>query len=146
MAPMGTVAQTDLTVQSGTQPRVSPKNDSVLFCSANDQTGKRDVYRMSDRGGPAENLTNSPDVDDCDPVWSRDGTRVAFASERGTDDAEHRRNYDIWMIDLSRPDQPIQITVNGSHDDNPLFDPDGSALYFRSNRGGTWGIWKVSLR
>lgn len=145
MTPMGTVSQTDLTLQSGTQPRVSPKNDAMLFCAVNDQTGKRDIYRMSDRGGLAENLTNSPDSDDCDPVWSRDGTRVAFASDRGVD-AEGRRNYDIWMIDVSRPDEPIQITRNGSQDDNPLFDPVGNAIFFRSNRGGEWGVWRVSLR
>lgn len=145
MTPLGTVSQTDLTLQSGTQPRVSPRNDGVVFCSLNEQTGKRDIYRMSDRGGAPDNLTSTPDADECDPVWSRDGTRIAFASDRGADQ-EGRRNYDIWVIDLAKPREPIQITSNGSHDDNPLFDPSGGAIYFRSNRGGSWGIWKISLR
>lgn len=145
MTPMGTVSQTDLTLQSGTQPRISARNDSILFCSVNEETGKRDIYRMSDRGGSPQNLTNTPDADECDPVWSRDGTMIAFASDRGVDPAG-RHNYDIWVLNLSKPSDAVQITVNGSRDDNPLFDPTGSAIYFRSNRGGEWGIWKASLR
>jgi hypothetical protein len=146
MTPLGTVFQTDISVLGGTQPRISPKNDTVLFSAVNEETGKRDVYRMSDRGGQPQNLTNSPDSDDSDAVWSRDGTKIAFTSDRGEDE-EGRRNYDIWILDLSRPNEtPTRVTANGSVDDNPQFDPQGNSLYFRSNRGGEWGIWKVSLR
>jgi hypothetical protein len=145
VTPLGTVSQTDLTVAGGTQPRVSPKNDSIVYCSVNDRTGKRDLYLVSERGGAPQNLTNSPDADECDPVWSRDGRRIAFASDRATD-PDGRRQYDIWVLDVVEPGKPLQITINGSVDDNPLFSPDGSAIYFRSNRSGVWGIWKVSLR
>ena len=145
MTPLTTVRQTDLTILGGTQPRVGPRNDAVLFCVANEQTGKRDIYRMSDSGANPQNLTNTPDADECDPTWSRDGRRIAYASDRGMD-REGRRNYDIWVLDLARPEQPIQVTVNGSVDDIPLFAPTGDAIYFRSNRGGEWGVWKVDLK
>jgi hypothetical protein len=26
-----------------------------------------------------------------------------------------------------------------------VWDPGGNAIYFRSNRGGEWGIWKVNV-
>ena len=135
----------ELSQLAGTQPRVSPKGDAVLFCAVNEETGKRDVYRMSDRGGQPQNLTNTPDADDADPVWSRDGRMIAYASDRGLD-AQGRPNYDVWVLDLSKPQQPMQVTVNGSHDDTPLFDPRGGGLYFRSNRSGAWGVWRVSLK
>jgi Tol biopolymer transport system component len=145
MTQIGTVFQTDLTTIGGTQPRVSPRNDAVLFAAVNEKTAKRDIYRVGDRGGDPDNLTNSPDVDDCDPNWSRDGSKILFTSDAGQD-SEQRNNYDIWMLDLAKAERPRQITTNGSHDDCPVFDVSGNAVYFRSNRGGQWQIWRVGVR
>jgi Tol biopolymer transport system component len=61
-------------------------------------------------------------------------------------DEDRIRNPDVWIIDLAHPDKPIQVTTNGSIDDNPVWDPSGDAIYFRSNRGGQWGIWKISIK
>ncbi|HEV2296150.1 MAG TPA: PEGA domain-containing protein [Tepidisphaeraceae bacterium] len=144
MTQRGTTIRKDLTHISGTQPRVSPKADSVIFCSMNEKTGKRDLYRMPDTGGAPLNLTNTPDIDEFDPSWSRDGSRVAFVSDRGQDE-EKRQNYDIWTLSVERPQQPVQITTNGSHDDCPAWDPSGQSIYFRSNRGGEWAIWKIDV-
>ena len=47
---------------------------------------------------------------------------------------------------VNRPDRPIQVTTNGSWDDHPAWDPNGSAIYFRSNRGGEWNIWRITTR
>jgi hypothetical protein len=145
MTQLGTTTRTDLTQRGGAQPRVSPKADSVLFTHVNDKTGKRDIYMMPDRGGVGRNLTNTPDVDEFDPAWSKDGNRIAYVSNSAVD-AERRQNYDIWVLDLTRPERPAQITTNGSWDDHPAWDPSGNAIYFRSNRGGDWGIWKIVAR
>lgn len=145
MTPINTVHQMDLTQLGGEQPRVSPKNDSVLFAAANESTGKRDIYRVSDKGGAPENLTNTPEFDEFDAAWTRDGRRFAFACDRGQD-SDGRHNFDIWIMDLTKPGEPQQVTVNGSVDDQPLWDPAGDGIYFRSNRGGTWGIWRANLR
>jgi Tol biopolymer transport system component len=99
---------------------------------------------MSDNGGAPLNLTNTPDIDEFDPTWSRDGSRIAFVSDRGQDE-EKRQNYDVWMLHVDRPQQPVQITTNGSHDDCPAWDPGGQSVYFRSNRGGEWAIWKIDI-
>ncbi len=144
MTQRGTTIRKDLTHISGTQPRVSPKADAVIFCSMNEKTGKRDLYRMPDAGGAPLNLTNTPDIDEFDPTWSRDGGRIAFVSDRGQDE-EKRQNYDIWTLNVDRPQQPVQITTNGSHDDCPAWDPGGQSVYFRSNRGGEWAIWKIDV-
>jgi Tol biopolymer transport system component len=145
MKQLGTTTLTDLTQMGGSQPRVSPKADTIVFSSVNDKTGKRDLYLMSDRGGAPQNITNTPDVDEFDPAFSRDGSRLAFVSDAGVDE-ERRHNYDIWILDIARPDRPIQITTNGSLDDHPCFDPTGSSIYFRSNRGGEWAVWKVATK
>jgi Tol biopolymer transport system component len=145
MTQVNTVFQTDLTQPGGQQPRVSPKNDSVLFAVTDESSGKRDIYRVSDRGGAPENLTNTPDADEFDATWTRDGRKIAFTSDRGVD-ADGQHNYDIWVLDLGKPSDPIQVTTNGSVDDSPMWGPDGRTIYFRSNRGGAWGIWKTTVK
>jgi hypothetical protein len=133
--------RTDLTNRDGTQPRPSPKADAIVFTSENG--GKRDIFRLPERGTP-ENLTNTRDADETQPIYSRDGSKILFVS----DIARHPEtgpNRDLWMLDLSKPDQPHQLTTNGSWDDSPVWDPAGNAVYFRSNRGGQWGIWKLSF-
>jgi TolB protein len=144
MTQLGTVFQTDITQLSGMQPRISPKNDTIVFVSTNEKSGKRDLYRMSDRGGASENLTNTPDIDERDPAWSKDGARVAFAADSAVD-GEGRKQYDIWVLDPAAPQSPVQVTTNASQDDCPVWDPTGGAIYFRSNRGGEWGIWKIAV-
>lgn len=145
MTRLGTTLRTDLTQDGGEQPRVSPKADSVLFTRVNARTGRREIFRMSDQGGGAVNLTNTPEYDSFDPVWSDDGNRIAFVSDRG-EDADHRHNLDIWLLDLAHPDKPRRITANGSQDDCPAWDVNGNYLYFRSNRGGNWAIWRIKLK
>ncbi|HXE52377.1 MAG TPA: PEGA domain-containing protein [Tepidisphaeraceae bacterium] len=145
MTQLGTTLRTDLTQSGGSEPHVSPRADSVIFTLVNEKTGKRDIYKMSDRGGGAVNLTNLPEFDNFDPVWSKDGNKIAFVSDRG-DDADGRHNFDIWVLDLLHPDKPSRVTSNGSWDDCPAWDSSGKYLYFRSNRGGSWGIWRISVK
>ncbi|MDB5328497.1 MAG: transcriptional regulatory protein-like protein [Phycisphaerales bacterium] len=136
--------QTDLTTLGGLEPKVSPRNDAVVYTLPNDKTGKRDIYRVSDRGGAPENLTS--DDDNINPSFDSNGGRIAFASDRGKEAEDGRNNFDIWIMDVANSGQPKQITRNGSVDDLPVFDPTGDAVYFRSNRGGSWGIWRISVK
>jgi Tol biopolymer transport system component len=95
-------------------------------------------------GGQPVNLTNTPDVDECDPVWSRNGARLAFASNAGEDETG-RKNYDVYVMSMTgRGRKQTRVTFNGSRDDGPAWDPPGKSIYFRSNRGGQWGIWKIA--
>lgn len=140
---------TNQRLSPGARPRASPRADAVVFTLADPVTGKRDLYLISDRegagfGGPPINLTNTPDVDDCDPAWSRTGGKIAYASDAGSDDTG-RRNYDLYVLTLSDPQHPVRVTYNGSCDDSPALDPAGKNVYFRSNRGGRWGIWKARV-
>ncbi len=145
MTQIGTSLQTDLTRLGGLMPRVSPKGDSVVYVQPNERTGKRDIYRVSDKGGSAENLTNDGS-DNTDPNWNFSGSQIVFASDRGKDSEDSRNNFDIWVVDVGSSRQAKQITSNGSVDDMPAFDPSGDYVYFRSNRGGVWGIWRVAVK
>ena len=63
------------------------------------------------------------------PTVSRDGTLMAYASDRGGS------NLDLWIKQL--PDgEPRRITNHPSDDYEPHFSPDGTNITFRSNRDG----------
>ena len=53
------------------------------------------------------------------------------------------RNNDIWIMDLEGG-QKTQLTTNGSWDDFPVWNFKDNFIYFRSNRGGNWNIWRFS--
>jgi len=140
---VGTTMRTDLARGGGMQPSINPKGDRVVFCSISERTGKRQLQIIPDRGGPPTSI-GDVDADEFDPVWSKDGGKIAYVSNRGKND-ETGNNFDIWVLDLNHLDRPIQVTQNGSWDDCPQWDPSGRSLYFRSNRGGQWAIWKIAV-
>lgn len=156
VAPIDGRSRTDLATIPVMEPRISPRADSLLFTSINQRTGNREIYRISDRGGMPVDVINDPDSECYDPAWSRDGAMMAFVCDRsfatfpilenGRVVEERRRNPDIWIIDLANAGKPRQITTNGSIDDFPQWDPNGESIYFRSNRGGQWGIWKIAVK
>jgi Tol biopolymer transport system component len=140
---------TNMALAAGTRPRASPRADAVVFTVVDPDTGNRDLYLVSDAdgvplGGEPVNLTNTPDVDETDPAWSRTGGKIAYASNAGADET-NRRNYDLYVLTVSAPERPVRVTYNGSLDDSPAWDATGKSLYFRSNRGGKWGIWKAPV-
>ncbi|HEX4125623.1 MAG TPA: hypothetical protein VHY37_12920 [Tepidisphaeraceae bacterium] len=140
---IGAISRTDL--GEGEQPRISPTGDAILFVSVNEKTGKRQIFRMSDKGGLPVGLTGDMNHDEFDPVWSKDGRRIAFVSDRGRA-TDAKNNYDIWILDAAHPQRLTQVTRNGSWDDSPCWDSTGKAIYFRSNRGGQWGIWRIDVK
>jgi Tol biopolymer transport system component len=140
-----------LSQEGGMQPRISPGNDALMFCGLNDKSGKRGIFRLSltDKSSVPENLITTSQDEEYDAAWSKDGSRIAFVVERGSADDKasiNAGNPSIWILDLKAGGKAVQLTTNGSLDDRPAWDPTGNFIYFRSNRGGEWGIWKIAVR
>jgi Tol biopolymer transport system component len=52
----------------------------------------------------------------------------------------------VYVMNVTGKDRrQTRVTYNGSWDDVPAWDPGGKTLFFRSNRGGQWGIWKIAV-
>lgn len=69
----------------------------------------------------------SGDYDEGSGVWSPDGTRVAFVSNR-TEEPDGNVNSDIWVVDAANTDKGgtlIQVTTNPGSDGQPAWSPDG---------------------
>lgn len=102
------------------QPAVSPDGSSILF------TAWGDVWRVDASGGQATALTVD-DAWDGHPVWSRDGSRIAFASDRFGD-------LDVFVMNADGSDL-TRLTFHSADDLPSDFSPDGAAVLFSSARG-----------
>jgi Tol biopolymer transport system component len=76
-----------------------------------------------------------------DPSWTPDGQWILYSSMEGVA-PDGRPNLDIWII-AADGSEKYQLTTNGSVDRYPLMDPEGGDLYFLSNRGESWGVWRL---
>jgi eukaryotic-like serine/threonine-protein kinase len=63
------------------QPRLSPDGFHVAFNRPDNRAGNRDIWTFDVRTGIAARLTSNP-ANDWFPVWSPDGRRMAFTSDR----------------------------------------------------------------
>lgn len=73
-----------------------------------------EIYVMNADGTNAYNLTNHP-ASDITPVWSPDGTRIVFISERDG-------NLEIYVID-SDGNNLVRLTENAAKDYSPVWSP-----------------------
>ena len=72
-------------------------------------------------------------VEDRDPSWSPDGSRIAFTSYRDG-------NWDIYVMDADGSNQQ-RLTDNPAVDRMPSWSADGSRIAFVSGRDGNWDIY-----
>ena len=124
----------------GRSPQLSPDGTKILFVRIDKDSNKRQLWVMSIDGSEETQLTSNTDYDIGYAKWSPDGQKIVYASDEGVD-SQKRHNFDIWMMSADATNK-TQLTTNGSHDDSPCWDRLGKFIYFRSNRGGTWNIWR----
>jgi dipeptidyl aminopeptidase/acylaminoacyl peptidase len=74
----------------------------------------------------------SGDYDESQAVWSPDGTRVAFVSNR-TEEPDANANSDIWIVAADNTDMGatlLQVTTNPGSDGSPAWSPDGQSIAY----------------
>src|SRR5690606_30395331 len=87
-----------------------------------------EIFIINPDGSNVTQLTNSL-ASDRYPVWSPDGTRIAFMSDRDGNDEIYVMNADGSNV--------IRLTNNNAYDGMPAWSPDGSQIAFVSDRHGT---------
>lgn len=112
---------------------ISPKGDAMAFASTRHNMNP-DLYIKAVSGVAVTLLTSDPAAD-VHPVFSPDGTRIAFASNRSG-------NWDIWMMSVNGG-MPVRITQGAADEIHPSWSPDGTQLVFCSmpESGGQWELW-----
>ena len=110
--------QTPQRVLGIVNPAVSPDGTKIAF------TAVGDLWLLPSGQQPIQ-LTNDPFVE-IDPAWSRDGTRLAYACDRGG-------NMDVWVHDF-RGGADVQITKEKGPVSGVAWSPDGQDIAFLVNR------------
>jgi TolB protein len=127
-APLGTpaaIAQTTYTtnivyVSHDTLDRAQSK----LACDSAQSTTNCHLYVMNTDGAGGPVTTGN--ANDLDPVFSPDGTRIAFARSVGGPQGQ----YDIYVMN-SNGTNVTQLTSESKDDRYPAWSPDGTKIAFR---------------
>lgn len=152
-------------VTNGTEPAISPDGTKIAFIGLDDNLWVTDsdgsnqvqLTTSADRIAKAYYASLNPNEKQLFdwsvkngirpispfsfPSWSADGKNVVYSGMEGNDNTG-RPNEDIWMMQYDG-NAKQQLTTNGSADRFPLMSPDGRHIYFLSNRGKAWAIWRV---
>lgn len=116
--------------ERATDPDVLPGGDAVVYV-ARTPGGGMELRRRKIDGGPAETLLSRPGAQLYSPRLSPDGTRVAFELHEGG-----RRD-----LALLEGGAVTRVTDDDALDLDPAWSPDGTWLYFASDRGGIFNLY-----
>lgn len=96
-------------------PAISPNGETIVFEYGGD------LFTVSSNGGVAYPLTTNKSYD-YQPVWSPDGNKIAFASDR-------YGNFDIYIVS-AKGGSPQRLTFHSGNETPSSFTPDGKEILF----------------
>jgi Tol biopolymer transport system component/predicted Ser/Thr protein kinase len=110
--------------------RLSPDDSKLAVCISDPTTKKRNIWILDLRRGTSTRLTIDP-ANDVYPVWSPDGTRIAFTSDRT---GQHNI---YWK--LADGSQTEQLLFGGKDSQENVEDWSRDGKYLVYNTGGGQG-------
>jgi eukaryotic-like serine/threonine-protein kinase len=132
--PLGTMKSV-----SGGNPRLSPDGKQIAFVRADPQSGAGDIWLEDVSRGRLTRLTSHPGYEWI-PIWSPDGSRVAFASNReGTMDLYEKAVSGSEQERLLLKSDNRKIPTDWSRDQEFL-------LFQQEDPKNGWDLWALPVK
>jgi Tol biopolymer transport system component len=122
---------------TGAQAAFPGTNGRIAFGSNRDGDGE--IFSANSTGAEPLQLTSNS-VDDASPVWSPDGSRIAYVSRS----SGFGGSYDIYVMNANGTGQ-TRLTTSPSAEFEPTWSADGSEIAFISNRYGNYDVFKLNV-
>ncbi|MEP6828710.1 MAG: amidohydrolase family protein [Rhizomicrobium sp.] len=120
------------------QPQWTPDSKSIAFFGYRD--GGYDLWQVNADGTNQHMLTEGT-FDDREPIFSHDGSKIAFSSDRGNPLGS---NNNIWVMDV-KTGAMTQLTTNPAEDVMPAWSADDKEIIFTSSRDTYKTLWAVNV-
>lgn len=115
IAPLGALAAPQGTPKWVRDVKISPDGQTIAFAY------KGDIFTIPFGGGEARRLTAS-EAYECQPIWSPDGSRIAYASDRNG-------GFDVYVMP-AKGGEALRLTYNSTSEKPEAFTPDGKNVIF----------------
>lgn len=130
------ITVTKITKIETSYPSWSPDGKSIV-CQSNRNDDNSEIYITNDRGTGIKRLTFNTGNDEY-PVFSLDGTKISFVSEKDGDQ-------EVYLMNADGSGQ-VNVTNSSSKEIHPQFSRDGRKIIFNSDRLGNMDIFTVDLQ
>ncbi len=107
------------------EPSFSPDGKRIAFDSTWDRTAKKwrdnlEIYMVKADGSDVHQLTHAPGkhTSSLTPVWSPDGKRIAFSSNRDGKSKNWRDNFEMYVMNADGSNVQ-RLTFNQAWDGHP---------------------------
>ncbi|MBI2686142.1 MAG: S9 family peptidase [Acidobacteria bacterium] len=118
--------------------RYSFKRDGAGYLSGM----KRTRIQLLDVASKKMELLTTADFDEGGPVWSPDGTRIAFTSNHAAD-WDKIPTSDVFVVDAKPGATPKKLTVFPGSDTSPVWSPDGKWIAYL--QGSEHGLGEYNM-
>lgn len=111
---------------------------SATFVSPLARGVKGDLWIIDVDSSDKRQLTKG--IDAVQPDWSPHGQRIAYWGVQDSTGGQR----DVWTVGVEAGDI-VPVTLDSPVDWNPVWGPDGRHLYFNSDRGGSFNVWRIAI-